>query len=183
MATPEDLMRLSHIPNKTKCIDNMLLWADNLTESFFQAVEWLDICCHNGIIFNPDKFVFGADTIEFASFKITSTNVQPCKKYLDAIRDFPTPTNITDVHSWFGLINQVSYAFAATERMLPFHQSLKPGTLFKWDSELNELFKESKSVIIEEIEDGVCILEKSKPTCLVTDWSKTGIGFWLFQKY
>ena len=174
---------VSHIPNKTKCIDDTLLWADNLTESFFQAVEWLDICGHNGIILNPDKFVFGADTVEFAGFQITSTNVRPCKKYLDAIRDFPTPTNITDVRSWFGLINQVSYAFAATERMLPFRQLLKPGTPFKWDSELNELFEESKSVIIEEIEEGVRIFDKSKPTCLATDWSKTGIGFWLFQKH
>ena len=33
---------VSHIPNKTKCIDDTLLWSDNLTESFFQAVAWLD---------------------------------------------------------------------------------------------------------------------------------------------
>ena len=66
--------------------------------------------------------------------------------------------------------------------MLPFWQSLKPGTPFKWDSEVDELYEELKSVIIEEIEEGVRILEKSIPTCLVTDWSKTVIGFWLFQK-
>ena len=67
--------------------------------------------------------------------------------------------------------------------MLPFCQSLKPGTPFNWDSEVNELFGESKSVIIEEIEQGVGIFEKSKPTYLATDWSKTGIGFWFFQKH
>ncbi len=27
------------------------------------------------------------------------------------------------------------------------------------------------------------IYDKSKPTCLATDWSKTGIGYWLFQKH
>jgi hypothetical protein len=27
------------------------------------------------------------------------------------------------------------------------------------------------------------IFGKSKPTCLATDWSKDGIGFWLFQKH
>ena len=62
----------------------------------------------------------------------------------------------------------MSYAFAVTEHMLPFHQSLKP---FKLDSELNELFEESKSVMIEEIEEGVRIFEKSQPTYLATDWS------------
>ena len=27
------------------------------------------------------------------------------------------------------------------------------------------------------------IFDKTKPTCLATDWSKDGIGFWLFQKH
>lgn len=134
---------VSHVPNKTKCIDDTLLWADNLDQSFFQAVDWLDLCGHNGIILNPDKFVFGADTVEFAGFEIIPSNVRPCRKYLDAIRNFPTPANITDVRSWFGLINQVSYAFAATEHMLPFRQLLQPGTPFQWTDELHTLFEES----------------------------------------
>lgn len=126
--------------------------------------------------------MFGADTVEFAGFEITPSILRPCKKYLDAIRDFPTPVTITDVRSWFVLINQVSYAFAATERTLPFHQLLQPGTPFKWTDELNQL-EESKSVIISEIEEGLCIFDKSKPTCPATDWSKSGIGFRLFQKH
>lgn len=133
--------------------------------------------------FNPDKFIFGADTVEFAGFEITNDTVRTCRKYLDAIRDFPTPANITDVRSWFGLINQVSYAFAANERILPFCQLLKPGAPFAWDNDLNNLFEESKSMIIDEIEEGVRIFDKSKLTCLAIDWSKTGIGYWLFQKH
>ena len=33
------------------------------------------------------------------------------------------------------------------------------------------------------IEKGNRTFDKSKPTCLATDWSKSGIGFWLFQKH
>ncbi|KAK3704765.1 hypothetical protein QZH41_000934 [Actinostola sp. cb2023] len=174
---------VSHVPNKTKCVDDTLLWADNLSESFTQAIDWLDLCGHHGITLNPDKFVFGADSVEFAGFEITPDSVRPCKKYLDAIRNFPTPANITDMRSWFGLINQVSYAFAATNRMLPFRQSLKPGESFNWNNTLNQLFEESKAAIVSEIEEGVRIFDKSKPTCLATDWSKNGIGYWLFQKH
>ena len=123
------------------------------------------------------------DTVEFAGFEITNDTVRTCRKYLDAIRDFPTPANITDVRSWFGLINQVSYAFAANERILPFCQLLKPGAPFVWHNDLNNLFEESKSMIIDEIEEGVRIFDKSKLTCLAIDWSKTGIGYWLFQKH
>ena len=85
--------------------------------------------------------------------------------------------------SWFGLINQVSYAFSMTERMAPFRQFLKPNTPFYWDQDMDSLFMESKLQIVHEIEHGVRIFDKSKPTCLTTDWSKTGVGFWLFQKH
>jgi hypothetical protein len=63
------------------------------------------------------------------------------------------------------------------EKMLPFRQLLKPGTPFCWDEHLNGLFEKSKAAIISKIEEGVRIFDKSKPTCLATDWSKTGIGF------
>ena len=174
---------VSDIPKKTKCVDDALLWGDNIEESFFQACHWLETCGNNGITLNPEKFVFSQDCVEFAGFEITPNSVRPCQKYLKAIVDFPTPKNITDVRSWFCLINQVSYAFSMTDRMLPFRELLKPGTPFRWDHLLEEAFQESKSVIVSEIEQGVRIFDPSKSTCLATDWSKDGIGFWLFQKH
>ena len=67
--------------------------------------------------------------------------------------------------------------------MQPFRDLLKPKSAFYWDETLQKLFEESKETIIEEIRNGVCIFDKSKPTCLATDWSKLGIGCWLFQKH
>ena len=159
------------------------MWGGTNEEAFYQAIEWLDICGHNGITLNPSKFSFAQTSVEFAGFQITPTTVHPCPRYLEAIQNFPTLRNITDVRSWFGLINQVSYAFASAKRMLPFRQLLKPGTTFVWTDHLHQLFEESKSLIIDEIRKGVEIFDKSKSTCLATDWSKDGIGFWLFQKH
>ena len=107
------------------------------------------------------KFAFAADTAELAGFEITGDSKRPCTKYLEAIRHFRTPSNITDMRSWLDLIKQALYAFAAAERMLPFHESLKPGTQFLWNDELRRLFDESRSIIINEIEDGVCIFDNS----------------------
>ena len=174
---------VSDIPNHTKCIDDALLWADNLSESYHQACRWLDVCGRNGIILNPDKFTFGRDTVEFAGFEITTDSVRPSKSFLDSIRNFPVPQNITDIRSWFGLLNQVSYAFSMADRMLPFRELLKKDSTFKWNDDLQAVFDESKEVIIQEVEEGVRIFDKSRPTCLATDWSKTGLGFWLLQKH
>ena len=170
-------------PRKTKCIDDTLMWSDSITEAFHHAVDWLDLCGRNGIVLNPAKFTFAKKTVEFAGFEITSNSVKPCPRILDAIKDFPTPMNITDVRSWFGLVNQVSYAFATADRMLPFRDLLKPGKPFEWNEKMDNLFNESKVLITNEIKEGVEIYDKSKPTCLATDWCKDGIGFWLLQKH
>eukprot|EP00111_Clytia_hemisphaerica_P021586 TCONS_00063478-protein len=81
----------SDFPNKIKVVDDSLLWADTLEGSFHQTAQWLDLCARNGIILNPDKFTFGADTVEFAGFEITPTSVRPNEKIIKAIMDFPTP--------------------------------------------------------------------------------------------
>ena len=69
------------------------------------------------------------------------------------------------------------------KRLQPLRQLLKPDQKFEWSDPINNLFEESKDVIISEIDEGVRIFDKNKPTCLATDWSKDGIGFWLLQKH
>jgi len=67
--------------------------------------------------------------------------------------------------------------------MLTFRQLLKPEKSFTWNKDLNNIFAESKEVIADEIEEGGRIFDQAKPTCLATDCSKDGIGFWMFQKH
>ena len=170
-------------PQKTKCIDDTLLWSDTIEESFYQAAKWLELCGRNGITLNPEKFVFSKETVEFAGFEISKSTVRPCPKIFEAIEKFPQPQNITDLRSWYGLINQVSYAFASAKVMSPFRKLLSPVQKFEWTGELENAFNESKKTIISEIRKGVEIFDKNRPTCIATDWSKKGVGFWLFQKH
>ena len=174
---------VAHVPNKMKCIDDALIWSSSIAESFLQAQDWLDICGHHGITLNPSKFRFAMESVDFAGFEITSETVRLCRKYTKAISDFLTPTSLTDVRSWFGHINQVAYAFSMTDIMLPFRDLLKPSVPFEWTDALQRAFDSSKLAIVAEIEHGVTIYDKTKPTCLATDWSKHGIGYWLFQKH
>ena len=140
--------------------------------------QWLDICGRNGITLNPEKFIFVQDVVEFAGFEITHDTVRPCKRFLRAITEFPTPKNITDIRSWFGLLNQVSYAFSIAERMLPFRNLLKPAALFHWDDNLDRLFEESKTVIATEIANGV--IKLNQPALRQTG-PETALAFGFFK--
>ena len=135
-------------------------------------------------MFNEEKFQFALSTVEFAGFEVTSAGFKPSGKAIAAIKDFPTPKNITDIRSWFGLVNQVAYAFAQSKTMAPFREFLSSKTRkFLWDSTMDEIFRKSKEEIIRLVNDGVRTFDPSLPTCLTTDWSKMGLGFALMQKH
>ena len=70
-----------------------------------------------------------------------------------------------------------------TKTMLPFRDLLRPTTPFRWTDELSKAMDASKLHICSKIQSGVEIFDKGRPTCLATDWSKSGIGFWLTQKH
>lgn len=68
--------------NVIRCIDDSLLWAADTKQCFLKTVEYHDLCGRNGITLNPDKFVFAADQVEFAGFKVTLDDVQPCDRFI-----------------------------------------------------------------------------------------------------
>ena len=174
---------IADLPNKKKCVDDTIMWAKNIDESFYQTCRFLDRCARNGIVLNPKKFAFARDVVEFAGFEISRDSVKPSSKYLAAIKDFPTPKDITGVRSWFGLVNQVSYAFSMTKTMQPFRELLKPDRKFYWDENLQKIFDTSKKTICDSVETGVRIFDPKRVSAISTDWSKDGTGFLLTQKY
>ena len=175
----------SEFDRVSRCIDDSLLWNYGIEDAFWHTFDYLKHCSDNGIVFNVDKFVFAQETCEFAGFELTPEGYRPPKRILDSIWNFPTPKSITDIRSWFGLINQVAYAFSQSTVMAPFRELLskKAKNKFYWDDELNRIFEESKEKIVNLIREGVCSFELDRVTCLATDWSKAGIGFTLTQKH
>ena len=160
---------ISDFKDKTKCIDDTLLWSDDLESCFFRTCEYLTLCSNAGVIFNKKKFQFGEEEVNFLGFRIGMDSIRPCPKYLQAIREFPRTRDITGIRSWFGLIQQVVYAFSNSEVMLPFRELLKPSTEFLWNQELQDSFDQSKNWLIKEEEKGVQIYDPRKTTALCID--------------
>jgi hypothetical protein len=106
-------------------------------------------------VLNPDKFQFAEKSVDFAGFRVSDTTIEPLPKYLDAIRDFPTPDSTTDIRSWFGLVNQVTNYAQLRDTMAPFKPFLSPRCKFSWSPELEEAFQTSKQAIVEAIREGV----------------------------
>ena len=166
-----------------RCIDDGLLYDDDIESAFWHTFDHLKLCAENGIIFNKEKFKFARDTVEFAGFDVTPRGYRPAQRIIQAICNFPTPASITDVRSWLGLVQHVAYTFSQSELMRPFRSLTEKKQPFYWNSELNKLFIESKKEIVRLIGDGVRAYDMNRSTCLATDWSKHGVGFSLMQKH
>ncbi len=70
---------VENIKNKTKCVDDTLIWSVDIEQAFNDAV----LC--------PDKFPFAQDTVQFTGFEISMSTVKPARKLTKAIAEFPHP--------------------------------------------------------------------------------------------
>ena len=49
--------------------------------------------------------------------EITKNAIRPAREYLDTNRKFPVPKNISSLRPFYGMINQINYAFTMNEHM------------------------------------------------------------------
>ena len=166
-----------------RCIDDGLLYDDSIEQSFWHTFEHIKLCADNGIVFNPEKFKFARDEVEFAGFEVTTEGFRPASHVINGIRNFPTPQSVTDVKSWFGLVQHVAFTFSETSVMDPFRELLSKKRPFFWDSVLDDAFQKSKEEIVRLSKAGVRAFDLNRHTCLATDWCKEGLGFSLMQKH
>ena len=174
---------LSQVPRLVRIVDDMCLYDESIEDMFWHSWDLLETCSKNGIVLNESKFQFCKQTIEFAGLTVTSNSVQPSAKTLAAIENFPPPTDLTKARAFFGLANQVQWAYANGPEMSAFRELVKPNSTFIWTDELKVLFNNCKSKIINQVKDGVKHFDLHRKTCLQTDFSQEGLGYLLLQKY
>ena len=63
------------IKDKLAIVDDTLLHDDNLKDNFYHVCEMLTVGHKAGLVFNPDKFQFGQEVVEFAGLEITIDGV------------------------------------------------------------------------------------------------------------
>ena len=71
--------------------------------------------------------------------------------------------------AWFGLVNQVLWAYAVSPIMEPFCDLIKPNRQFYWDDNLEVLFESSKNMIISLIKEGIKSFDPARQTCIQPD--------------
>ena len=131
----------------------------------------LSRCRKYGIILNKDKFVPAVPSVSFCGYKLSAEGVAADEDRVSAIRDFPTPANLTDLRSFMGLVNQLSEftpdIAAAAQSLRPLMSSKRA---FTWTSDHDEAFRRVKTALLQP--PVLAHLDPALPVILQTDVSR-----------
>ena len=101
---------IEDVKDSRKIVDDILLWAKTKETLCSQARQVLSNCREHGVTLARKKIAFGT-ALDFAGFHLNQTGIQPEREKLKALKDFPTPKNITDVKCFLVVVGPAKVPF------------------------------------------------------------------------
>ena len=137
------------------------------------------MCQERQITLSKSKGQVGKE-VKFVKFIVSDKGTKPAPEKVAAIRGFPAPKNLTDLRSFTGLANPLT---DFTPDLKIAMEPLKPLLQMKYDYE----WTEDHDKALEEVKHILCCptvlkcFNPDKPSGLLTDASRVGLGFVLIQ--
>src|SRR5690606_35880675 len=117
----------------------------------------------------------------FLGFVLSSEGLSPKPRKLAAIKDFPTPSNPTDVRRFLGLSSFFRRFILDFSRIAaPLTQLTRVGVEFVWTEQCENEFSKLKQSLCEF--PVLCIFNPNLPIEVHTDASPSGLGVMLLQR-
>ena len=164
-----------------KIVDDILVYAPSLSILKKRVHAFLEQCRHHGVTLKRAKTQVAVTEVDFGGFSLSATGIQSSPDLLKSIRDFPRPRNLTDLSSWFGLVNQLgNFSKDITNILEPFRSLLKKDSVFQWLPEHEQAFADAKHRLSST--PILTYFALNHQTMLATDASRlNGLGFVLLQ--
>ena len=86
-------------------IDDIIIWSTTLEEHLRHLKVVFDRLRKAGLKVHPRKCVFGADNIDSLGHRISADKLEPQQDKLAAVRDLPSPTDISSLRAALGLFS------------------------------------------------------------------------------
>ena len=128
-----------------RIVDDIVIYDSDATQHAAHVREFLNRCAEKKITLNLDKCKLCESSVSFAGFQLSAAGYQVDRNIIDAISKFPTPTNRTDLRSFFGLVNQLSASTNTISMLLtPLRPLLSSKNDFKWSVTHDKAFQTTK---------------------------------------
>ena len=172
---------LGDLPNICKVVDGVLAYDTEYDVHLQHVRQILQRCDEHGITLNPEKCRFADSEVEFCGYTINSAGYTADDKKIRAIKLSPKPSNVTDLRSFLGLVNQLgSFSSDVSAAAEPLRQLLRPRNAWFWTPAHDEAFVAVKMALLSPPE--LDFFDPLRRTVLETDAARAGgLGFCLRQ--
>ena len=164
-----------------KIVDDGLLQAPTQKDLLISFRQILECCRKSNLTLSRPKLRMG-QSVSFAGYELTKDGVKPDNKRTDAIRKFPAPTNITELRSFLGLVNQLGMFIPDLAHVTTdLRGLLKKNVAYTWLPEHQKSFEETKRLLVSDLL--IKPFKSDLETELLTDASRLhGLGYALIQR-
>ena len=165
-------------------LDDILVMGKDVKEHDKVLREVLSRLSAQNLIVRFDKCTFGAETLPFLGFVIGKGQIAVDEKKIQAVQNWPVPTNVTELRGFLGLANYLrkfmpGYAVISSPLTAATGSKKKGAPLTMTGSQL-EAFNAIKAMLTSP--PVLAVEDPARPYEVITDASGLGIGAVLLQR-
>ena len=137
---------------------------------------------HYGLRLQLSKCKFMQKSVTYMGCVISASGISPTEEKVEAIKQAPSPENLTELRAFLGMINYHGKFIRNLSSILqPLNQLLQGNQEFKWSPRCEEAFKKAK----DSLSSSNVLLhnDPSLPVILESDASQYGIGAVIFHRF
>jgi len=162
-------------------MDDILIYTATLEQHVKLLTVVLQTLADHNLFAKPSKCSFAQESIAYLGHIISSKGVSTDPQKIQAVQDWPVPTNVKEIRGFLGLTGyyrRFIKHYSLTSK--PLTLLLKKGAQFVWSSVTQEAFDTLKHALVTA--PVLALPQFQKPFTIETDASEVGLGAVLMQE-
>ena len=140
---------LQGIPCVGVLLDNILITGPTDEDHLSNLEAVLKRLANAGLRLKTKKCQFMKPSLECLGHQVDKEGFQPVEAKVLAVKDVPSPTNVSELKSFLGMINFYrKFLPNLSSTLEPLHELLRKETHFKWCKRQQEAFQAAKDLLV-----------------------------------
>jgi hypothetical protein len=176
-------MAFAALPNTVRVVDDLLRFDRTFPAHVAGVCAILMAARKAGITSSKEKFKFSRSRLSWVGYDIQHGGISIEKEKLNALSQFPRPTNISELRSFMGLVEQLAgFSTEVAAAKGPLRPLLSTRNPFIWTPDHEKAFDNVKLALVSP--PVLVHFEPDRETTLQVDASrKNGMGYALLQRH
>lgn len=139
---------LQGIPQVAVYLDDILITGATEARHIENLRQVLKRLSDAGLRLKREKCVFMAPSVTYLGHKITAEGLCPVEDKVRAIKEAPSPKNVTELRSFLGMVNYYGKFLQDLSKVLaPLYKLLHNDTKWQWGTQQEKAFQEVKELL------------------------------------